>query len=326
MATEDPELCIDLSVECIEGSIVGGTIPIRGVVTNCGDVPLPHVAVRDQDSGTYYLDWIPLGPGESAVWEGEVEYDSDECPLELKLKALGWTDGWVSRATAYVTEYCECPTVFETCRTPGFWGTRAGTEKRNSRNITQMVIDAAPSGLMVCGEPVDNTMLEYYGSAQEAMCVSIEGEQNLQLARQLTAAALNCVVSGSPWDCEGTSIAGLFDDCNDVCMAGTDPEAINYCYTRVDCWNNGGTMLDSGMCQMGNCAVSGAPCEETEDCGYTLEGTPEECVMWTDTCHYQPLVNEDLGLDFSSPGPAGSSNACNAAIGNDCDLFDGCDN
>ena len=104
----------------------------------------------------------------------------------------------------------------------------------------------------------------------------------------------------------------------------TDPDEIGYCEKSIDCWNNGGVLLDSGICQLGVCAHDGAPCEESEDCGYDFEGGMIECVPFTDTCHYQPLVNEALGLDFEPPGPASSPKACNAAIKNDCDLLDDC--
>ncbi len=88
------------------------------------------------------------------------------------------------------------------CRTAGFWGTHAGSEKGKSINITQMVIDFAhyslyPTGpLNVCGEKIINTKLNDAASALEGLCVAVKGNQELQLARQLTAAALNCAISG----------------------------------------------------------------------------------------------------------------------------------
>jgi len=35
-------------------------------------------------------------------------------------------------------------------------------------------------------------------------------------------------------------------------------------------------------------------------------------------CHDRDLVNETLGLDFETQGPAGSSDACNAATRTKC--------
>jgi hypothetical protein len=82
----------------------------------------------------------------------------------------------------------------EICRTAGFWAEHGGSEKGCSQNITQTVIDAA-GPLAVCGESISTTGIDDAASALEAMCVRVRGEQRLQLARQLTAAALNCVVT-----------------------------------------------------------------------------------------------------------------------------------
>ena len=87
----------------------------------------------------------------------------------------------------------------EICRTPGFWGARGGIEKApKSQNITQAVIDQAilenGLGLPVCGIYIDNTDLLSNFSAIEAICVSVKGVTERQLVRQLTVAALNCVL------------------------------------------------------------------------------------------------------------------------------------
>ena len=197
-------------------------------------------------------------------------------------------------------------------------------EKKDSFNITQAVIDAAPAGIMVCGEVVDNTSLLVSGSAIEAICVHPSGELLHQLARQLTAAALNCVVSGSGMDCDGTSIESMFNYCNDICITSVDQVEISNCEQEIDCWNNGGDMLENGMCQLGICDETGEACGEDEDCGYNQAGMELTCIPFTDTCYYRELVNEDLGLFFEPPGPAGSSKACTSAIKNDCTLLD-CD-
>ncbi len=103
--------------------------------------------------------------------------------------------------------------------------------------------------------------------------MSPKGDQRLQLARQLTAAALNCVMSGAGADCGGLSeVAATFDACNLACANDTD---LGTCIEDLDDFNNGLTTDPS--------------------------------------CHDQPLVNDALGLDFDPPGPAGSSKACNDA-------------
>jgi hypothetical protein len=292
--------------------------------TECSDQLPEWIWVRNADTKEVYLDWVLMGPGESLEWSGEFISDAYECPVLARVRATAYTEDWASKVDGGDSDNCGCPDLAAVCRTPGFWALHSGTEKNGSQNITQQVIDAAPAGIMVCGETVDNTQLGLFGSALEAMCLHVSGEQVLQLARHLTAAALNCLVSGSPIDCDGTSIADLFSHCNDVCAFGVDPDEIGYCGEAIDCWNNGGVLLESGICQLGVCADDGAPCEKDENCGYDLEGTVIECIPFTDTCHYQPLVNEDLGLDFDPLGPASSSKACNTAIKNECNLLEGC--
>ena len=196
----------------------------------------------------------------------------------------------------------------EICRTPGFWGTHAcpgGTqsslgicEKANSQNITQIVLDNYP-GLTICGHPVNTTDLTDT-SAVEAICVAIKGDSTLQVARQLTAAALNCIVSNStgcggagqnPTDpCTGVSVDAVFAACNDpanpagacattAVVGGTTVD----CIEAIDCFNNGGD-FDIAT---GTCSAS------------------------TNSCHDRLLVNGCF--NFEPPGPAGSPKECNDA-------------
>ena len=130
--------------------------------------------------------------------------------------------------------------IIPICRTPGFWGTHGGMEKNPSQiNITQEVIDAAGGSLSICGKTIDNTAVGNVNSALEAICVSPKGDQRLQLARQLTAAALNCVMSGAIADCN--SLIDVFDTCNDACTNDTDPGT---CIEDLDAFNNGFTTSD----------------------------------------------------------------------------------
>jgi hypothetical protein len=195
------------------------------------------------------------------------------------------------------------------CRTPGFWGTHAGTEKNKSVNITEAVIDCADGNcadhtandfLLICGEKIDSpdsnpadgtTDVNDASSSTEAMCVPVKGAPILQLARQLTSAALNCLISGGGSDCAGTSIySTVFAECNATCASGTASKAeLTACISELDCLNNGGS-FSNGLC------TAGGP----------------------GNCHDRILVNETLGLNFEPPGPAGSSNACNAANGTAC--------
>ena len=182
----------------------------------------------------------------------------------------------------------------ERCRTPGFWGTHAcpevpttlasTCEKSGSQNITQQVIDAAGGCLEICGERITNTALDSADSALEAICVNVAGVSERQLARQLTAAALNCVMSGGGSSCAGVSIEPFFAECNRVCAGTAGTLTVEECIDAIDCWNNGGHPQADGGCR-----------SDGED------------------CHQAPLCNPSLGLCFTEAAPAGSSSACGKA-------------
>jgi hypothetical protein len=204
----------------------------------------------------------------------------------------------------------------EICRTPGFWGTHAGDSKKNSQNITQALIDAA-GGLDVCGITIDNTDVGNSTSAVEAICVSVKGDLENQLVRQLTAAALNCVLG----DCS-TEHSDLLADCNNTCADGSGSLSVQECVDQLDCFNNGGT-FDSGSGEcitgIGECDISAEACSDSVPC----EGFEDFCVPF-ETCHDRDLCpdftddGEINGSDFcfEPPGPAGSTGQCNAATKN----------
>jgi hypothetical protein len=134
---------------------------------------------------------------------------------------------------------CRVPQEF-TCRTPGFWGTHAeaNPSKHNSKDITGYFLG---SGLEVCGVNLTNTTPLTCNSAQEAMCVSVRGNQVLQLARQLTAAKLNCAATTNTpgGDCPAGAINDLIDQCNQVCIdnksaPNPDINAVGACISAVD--------------------------------------------------------------------------------------------
>ena len=66
------------------------------------------------------------------------------------------------------------------------------------------------------------------------MCISIRGDQQLQLARQLTAARLNCNVDTCP-----NSILTLLNTCNQACADNNNQTLIGQCIEQVDAFNNG---------------------------------------------------------------------------------------
>src|SRR6266481_3126277 len=218
--------------------------------------------------------------------------DSTPCSVDANGNPVTLTPGCQPGCEAGVcTATHVCQQII--CRTPGFWGTHAGREKSRSQNITQAVINAAGGCIEVCGEIITDTALNDANSAVEAICVSPRGDQDLQLARQLTAAALNCVISNGNPDCTGLSIQDVFQTCNTAC-AGGNPSAPGTCIGLLDCFNNGGVIDPS----TGNCVTG-------------LSGN----------CESQPLINQSLNLNFEPPGPAGSSGECNSARGNTCTVI-----
>src|SRR5438132_3511109 len=218
--------------------------------------------------------------------------DSTPCSVDANGNPVTPTPGCQPGCEAGVcTATHVCQQVI--CRTPGFWGTHAGREKSRSQNITQAVINAGGGCIEICGELITDTALNDANSAVEAICASPRGNQNLQLVRQLTAAALNCIMSNGNPDCTGLSIQDVFQTCNTACAAG-DSSAPDSCIGLIDCFNNGGVIDPS----TGNCVTG-------------LSGN----------CESQPLINQSLNLDFEPPGPAGSSGKCNNARGNSCTVI-----
>ncbi len=164
------------------------------------------------------------------------------------------------------------------------------------------MIDAAGGCLEICGEKITDTCLNDPNSAVEAICVSVEGVSQRQLARQLTAAALNCVLSspsgattcGTGGICSGVSIDAIFTECNNVCAGTGGTLTVGDCIEAIDCFNNGGHPQPDGS-----------------------------CVFDSNNCHERNLCPEPNGpLCFQPPGPAGSSNECNAANKNNCTVID----
>jgi hypothetical protein len=181
-------------------------------------------------------------------------------------------------------------------------------EKDNSQNITQTVINLAGGSLSICGETLTDTHLDHAHSAEEALCVNLgQVSKALQLARQLTAAALNCVISGGPATCVGQPIGPIFTACNTACPGSTNAmvgaDTVD-CIKAIDCFNNGGTFNTA----TGNCSTQTVNCH-TRNFGICSNGA-----LCSDTT---PCP----GNEACNPGPAGSSKQCNDANQNSCTIF-----
>jgi hypothetical protein len=208
----------------------------------------------------------------------------------------------------------------EICRTPGFWKNRGGDEKnRPPGNITQAVITGA-GGLDVCGFRITNTVVYpeagWQESALEAMCISVKGDQQRQLIRQLTAAALNCEISGGPaGDCSQFHQDLIFG-CNAICAANSDSQGMTDCIDAIDDFNNG---LDAGgTCDNSAGTGSGDFCMDVGEC----TATGDTICVPNASCHDRSMCpDEDDGpIDGSDycfvGGPTSSTGACKAASKN----------
>jgi hypothetical protein len=283
---------VSLTKECRPDPVsVGSDITWAITVENTGDAALDCL-VNDATAG-FVDEPVSLAGGASDSINASREVLPEDAPTISNTASVECTLTGALLPNVVSDEAaadCEVQVIDEICRTPGFWGTHAGTEKKNSSNLTQTVITAAGGSLSVCGATINNTNVGNVTSAVEAICVSIQGEQQRQLARQLTAMALNCVVSGGGADCTGTSVEDLFADADAACIANSGN--LSGFIAEVDCFNNGG-QFDSGT---GICTID-----------------PED----PNNCHERELSESDVFEGVSPlPGPAGSSNACSAATGN----------
>ena len=88
--------------------------------------------------------------------------------------------------------------------------------------------------MTVCGVTLTNTAAGNHCSAEEALCVSVRGQQVLQLARQLTAARLNCKIDTCP-----SPILMLLDNCDTACINNNNATDVGQCIEQIDAFNNG---------------------------------------------------------------------------------------
>ncbi|MGA1839332.1 MAG: hypothetical protein ACMUIU_01795 [bacterium] len=323
---------------------------ITWTITRCNTSPdtvVLRICVDDPVAGIVN-DCVDLSPGQCD--DIEVDANTTECGT-IYNEATG-TATVIDPPLGNVyplNASSECEVVCrEVCRTPGFWATHACPEtcpgdydmyceKSNSNNITLAVIDEGGGSLDICGYLVTNTvgtvevghgknLVEIPSSdpesALEAMCVRVKGEHKLQLIRQLTAAALNCIVSNGSSDCSGVSIGPIFEACNAACKGDPSPYTVEECIYAIDCWNNGGrpAQIDSAwFCQ-----------PMYPSCHERMIGVCEDGTVCTEGNTTLTAPGERLCGDGSvcgPTGPAGSSKACNSATQNDCTLLDasGCE-
>jgi hypothetical protein len=226
---------VNLTKECRPDPVEPGeTIEWAITVNNDGDTDL-NCMVNDPTAG-FVDEPVTVVAGGSETLNASRTVEASDAPVISNTALVDCAiAGFDNEVNDEATADCEVVVADEICRTPGFWGTHAGVEKQKSTNLTQLVIDAAGGTLVICGEDITNTLLGSNESALEAMCLSNNEEQRRQLARHLTAAALNCVISGGGADCTGISIGADWAAANEVCINGGD---YSYWGTIIDDWNN----------------------------------------------------------------------------------------
>ena len=228
---------VSLTKECSPDPVLPGeTIDWVITVNNTGDIELDCV-VNDVTAGFNDEPVVVAVGGSETLNASRTVVPGDAPVISNTADVVCPIPGFTNQVDDEATADCEVVVVDEICRTPGFWGTHAGVEKRKSTNLTQMVIDAAGGTLVICGEDVTNTLVPDNESATEAICVSPSGDSRLQLARHLTAAALNCVISGGGADCSGVSIGDDWTAANDACI-NEDTDDYSYLGGIIDDWNN----------------------------------------------------------------------------------------
>lgn len=238
---------------------------------------------------------------------------------------------------------CSCTPIVEECRPADFWGSHAGTEdggscgkNKSGVNIVQQILDKVGT-VSVCGRSINNTNVASVMSAEEALCTpgGCNSDQRVELARQLTATVLGCVMSGGGSTCLGLSVQNRFQQCDQACLS-SDSAKYNSCIEDLSCWNNGGTKLGNGMCQIGTCGHDGlTACGGDSDCSRAKDDDDDEedsrddghsnhggkCRRSPGSCAANALVNSSLALNFDPPGAESSRKSCKSARKNTCTIF-----
>ena len=334
-----------VSGTCTAGTDLGGavtcTIAPGGSVSFLSNfytiVPTDPTTLNDQ-AGVNVMDTCSASPTGCSTTPSLVQFTastttqsgcSPGTPLTCNDNNACTTDTCDPAIGCVFTPNNACVTN-EICRTPGFWGTHAcpepgvlpGTEctlagsvceKAGSQNITQIVLNdftGTCGPLLICGNDITNTCLNDQ-SAVEAICVAVKGDSTLQVARQLTAAALNCILSNSSDTTAGTC-TGAGENCADVCAGVSVDAAFTACNDPANLCATTATLTDGTVIN----------CIEALDCfnnGGTFDPATGACGASISSCHDRDLVNGCFS--FNPPGPAGSPKECNDARKDNCTIL-----
>jgi hypothetical protein len=199
----------------------------------------------------------------------------------------------------------------EVCRNSYYWKVYAGTSKYKtcSQNITQAVLDARGS-VDVCGERIETTALDDAASAVEGLCSDAPSGSKRLLVRELTAAALNCILGdlASGRDpqadplCDSASTAALFANCNALCAGSGGSGTVSQCIEALKCVNGGDDWTGS------YCKRDDDGCDEARLPSCTALALPNCRLPSRDQCYAQH-------------GQAGGSSKCEQASDNACEVI-----
>jgi len=122
----------------------------------------------------------------------------------------------------------------------------------------------------VCGKKITDVAVNDAHSALEALCISPQGNQRLQLFRQLLTAALN--------DAAGTPATFTdFAACDALCQdAGATDADLSACVDAADAFNNSGDNVTAPFEPAG--AAVTAPCKSAADTACTVLA-PASCAV-----------------------------------------------
>jgi hypothetical protein len=268
---------LDIVKRCIDGDGDGADESVEVEVTSNASTNEPFYTDCDV-TDTFHIDIpcaeldslpgtdVPVTPDNYALGSDDSQVSTGDLPAftapscnTASVSCLDPAGAPVVREAVPVE--CTPPTLGCLTRTPGFWGNRPDITAR-------FVLPGEGGPLEVCGLELDNVgfdnnkgdpvdpvpaSIDPTLSAVEAICSvgkdhKIMGEQETQLVRQCTAAALNFAVSEQEGgDCSstenpyGVAISDAMDACCDAssaCTGAPTTYTINECIGIIDWFNN----------------------------------------------------------------------------------------
>ena len=255
---DSPEFCNSTSGACPADNLRASTFVCRAATGSC-DVAERCTGASDtcptdtvQPAATVCRAAVSSACDVAETCSGA----GGSCPEDV-LQNCPDTDGLACTVpTCDVSGQCisdnQCNVI---CRSPNFWGKRAGGSKNGVNVIEEILEDVGP--LQVCGQTITSADdVGDLGSAIEALCVRTGGNDERELYRLLVATALNCAISEGG-DCDeivGDVVDVSFSQCNALCAGQpvVDGPTFDECIDQLECFGAGGQLVN-GECALGTC-------------------------------------------------------------------------